>query len=315
MGRQVTVFGGSGFVGRSLVRLLARRGWTVRVAVRRPGQARDLQPLGDVGQIVAVPCRVQDPALVREALAGADGVVNLTGILYEKGSQTFDAIHRDGAATIARAAAEAGVGRLVQMSALGAAADSPSRYAQSKAAGEAAVKEAFPGACIVRPSVVFGPGDSFFNRFAAMALISPCLPLIGGGRTRFQPVFVGDVAQAIVACLEDPAQAGKTFELGGPQAYGFRELLELLLREIGRRRLLLNLPVGLALFQAAFLELLPDPPLTRDQVRLLGRDSVVGEGALGLADLGVEARSIELILPDYISCYRVGGPYRDNLPT
>ena len=314
MARVVTVFGGSGFIGRSVVRLLAREGWTIRVAVRRPREVQELQPLGGVGQIVAVPCRVQDPDLVRAAVAGADAVINLTGILHERGAQSFDAVHRDGAATIAQAAADAGAEALVQMSALGAAADSPSAYARSKAAGEAAVLQAFPMASIVRPSVVFGPDDSFFNRFAAMAQISAFLPLIDGGKTRFQPVFVVDVAQAIVACLVDSAHRGRIFELGGPKVYSFRELMVLLLKETKRRRFLLNIPAGLARFEARFLELLPVPPLTRDQVKLLERDSVVSEDALGLADLGIAATAVEVILPHYIDCYRAGGRYRDPRP-
>lgn len=305
----VTIFGGSGFIGCSLVRLLAKQGWLIRVAVRSPRDAHDLQPLGNVGQITAIPCRVQDPALVEAALAGADAAVNLTGILYERGRQTFDAVHVQGAANIAKAAAKLGVGRLVHMSALGADPQSDSAYARSKAAGEAAVREAYPAASIVRPSVVFGPGDGFFNRFAAMAQMSPVLPLIGGGTTRFQPVYVGDVAQAMATCLTQPGHEGETYELGGPRVYSFKELLELMLKETKRKRLLLPVPFGLAMMKAAFLEYLPVPPITRDQVKLLKSDSVVAAGAKGMEDLGVTATPVELVLPLYMDCFRIGGRY------
>jgi NADH dehydrogenase len=309
MTRLVTIFGGSGFIGRSLVQHLARRGWRVRVAVRRPGQARSLQPLGDVGQITPIPAKVQDPATVGAAIEGADAVVNLTGLLYEKGAQTFEAVHVQGAANIARVAAAAKVNALVQMSALGADAASTSSYASSKGRGEESVRQIFATASIVRPSIVFGPDDDFFNRFARMALISPALPLIGGGTTRFQPVFVGDVAEAIACCLSDPGTAGRTYELGGPGIYTFRELLTLMLREIGRRRLLVPISYDLATLQAALFEWLPVPPLTRDQVELLKHDNVVSEGALTLQDLGITPASLELILPTYMDCYRRGGRY------
>ncbi len=268
-----------------------------------------MQPLGDVGQITPIPAKVQDPATVGAAVEGADAVVNLTGLLYEKGAQTFEAVHVQGAANIARVAAAAKVNALVQMSALGADAASTSSYASSKGRGEASVRQIFATASIVRPSIVFGPDDDFFNRFARMALISPALPLIGGGTTRFQPVFVGDVAEAIACCLSDPGTAGRTYELGGPGIYTFRELLTLMLREIGRRRLLVPISYDLATLQAALLEWLPVPPLTRDQVELLKHDNVVSEGALTLQDLGITPASLELILPTYMDCYRRGGRY------
>jgi NADH dehydrogenase len=305
----VTIFGGSGFIGRSLVQHLARRGWRIRVAVRRPAQARSLQPLGDVGQITPIPAKVQDTATVDAAGDGADAVVNLTGLLYEKGAQTFEAVHVQGAANIARAAAAAKVDALVQMSALGADAASTSTYASSKGRGEASVRQIFSPAAIVRPSIVFGPDDDFFNRFARMALISPALPLIGGGATRFQPVFVGDVAEAITRCLSNPGTAGRTYELGGPGVYTFRELLVLMLKEIDRRRLLVPISYDLAALQAALLEWLPVPPLTRDQVELLKHDNVVNEEAMTLQDLGLTPTSLELILPTYMDCYRRGGRY------
>jgi NADH dehydrogenase len=309
MARLVTIFGGSGFIGRSLVQHLARRDWRIRVAVRRPGQARSLQPLGDAGQITPIPAKVQDPATVRAAVAGADAVVNLTGLLYEKGTQTFEAVHVQGAADVARAAAEANVRALVQMSALGADAGSPSAYASSKGRGEASVRQLFAPATVVRPSVVFGPDDEFLNRFARLALISPLLPLIGGGSTRFQPVFVGDVAEAIARCLSERDTQGRTYELGGPAVYTFRELLTMMLREIGRRRLLVPVSYDLAALPAALLELLPVPPLTRDQVTLLRYDNVVSADALRLEDLGIMATALELILPTYMDCYRRGGRY------
>jgi NADH dehydrogenase len=311
--RVITVFGGSGFIGRHLIGRLAKRGWVVRVAVRRPSQATFLKPMGDVGQITPVRAPVQDPVAVEAAVAGAGAVVNLVGILYERGKQTFAGVHARGAQTVAAAAAAAGVERLVQLSAIGADRHGRAEYARSKGAGEAAVKTAFPGATILRPSIVFGPEDAFFNRFAALARLSPALPLIGGGTTRFQPVYVGDVADAIAECVGDPARAGLTYELGGPRVYSFKELMELLLREIRRRRLLVPWPFALAEFQAVFLELLPVPPLTRDQVRMLRRDNVVAEGALTLSDLGIAATALEVILPTYLDRYRPGG--RFNQPS
>jgi NADH dehydrogenase len=312
-GGVVTVFGGSGFLGRYVVQRLARAGWTIRVAVRHPGRANFLKPLGDIGQIVPLCVPVQDPAAVAAALHGATAAVNLTGILFQRGRQRFDSVHSEGAGTIARAAAEAGVQSLVHVSAIGADPESEAHYARSKAAGEAAVREAFPEAAILRPSVVFGPEDDFFNRFAEMARFSPALPLIGGGQTRFQPVYVGDVAQAAVKALTDPACRGKTYELGGPRSYSFKELLQLLLKTTARRRALVNLPFGLARLQATFLERLPVPPLTRDQVALLRHDNVVGAGALTLADLGIEATAVEAVIPGYLDKFRAGGRFNQQL--
>lgn len=307
--RVVTVFGGSGFIGRYVVKRLAQQGWTVRVAVRRPSAAAFLKTLGDVGQITPMRAPLQDEKAIKAAVAGADGVINLVGLLYQKGRQRFDAVHHLGARKIAEAAAEAGVARLVQMSAIGADPVSPADYARTKAAGEEAVRKAFPGAAVVRPSIVFGPEDGFFNLFASLARISPVLPLIGGGKTRFQPVYVGDVADAVVKCLTDPDCAGKTYELGGPQVYSFKQLLELLLREIGRRRLLVPLPFWVASLEATFLELAPVPLLTRDQVRLLRRDNLVAPDALTLADLGIQPTAVEVILPTYLDRYRPHGRF------
>ena len=310
--RVVTVFGGSGFIGRHLIGRLAKQGWVVRVAVRRPSHAGYLKPMGDVGQITPIRAPLQDPIAVESAVAGADAAINLVGILYERGRQNFTALHARGAQTVAAAAAAAGVERLVQVSALGADLHATADYARSKGAGEAAVRTAFPGAVILRPSVAFGPEDGFFNRFAQIARISPFLPLIGGGHTRFQPVYVGDVAEAIAKAVLDPACAGRTYELGGPHVYSFKELMELLLREIHRRRLLVPWPFALAEMQAMFFELLPVPPLTRDQVRLLRNDSVVSEGALTLADLGITPTSVEVILPTYLDRYRPSGRFHQS---
>jgi len=251
--RVVTVFGGSGFIGRYLVQRLARQGWIIRVAVRHPQSALFLKPCGDVGQIVPLAASLQCEESIAAAVEGATAVVNLVGILYERGRQTFRTVHVEGAERVARAAAAAGAGRLVHMSALGADSASPSAYARTKAEGERLVLASFPGASVIRPSIVFGPEDAFFNRFARLARFLPALPLIGGGRTRFQPVYVGNVADAMVAVLADPASAGITYELGGPRIYTFRELMEILLREIGRRRLLLPLPFWMARLQAVFL--------------------------------------------------------------
>ncbi|WP_193368907.1 complex I NDUFA9 subunit family protein [Pelagibius marinus] len=308
----VTVFGGSGFLGRYVVQRLAREGWMVRVAVRHPGRAAFLKPLGDVGQITPLCVPLQDPAAVAAALDGADAAINLTGILFERGRQKFQAVHAEGAKAIAAAAAAAGCEALVHVSAIGAGPEAPAAYARSKGEGEAAVRAAFPEAVILRPSVVFGPEDGFFNRFAEMARFSPVLPLIGGGKTRFQPVYVGDVARAVTTALSDPACRGKVYELGGPRTYSFKQLLELMLKTIRRKRVLVNLPFGLARLEATFLELLPVPPLTRDQVTLLQRDNVVTPGALTLADLGIEATAPEAVIPGYLDKYRPGGRYNQS---
>lgn len=305
----VTIFGGSGFVGRHVVRRLARLGCVVRVAVRRPSRAQFLKPMGDVGQIAPIRCDVTDDADVAEAVAGADAVINLVGILYEKGKIGFQAVHADAADRVARAAAKAGVARYVHMSALGAEEGAAAKYAASKAEGEARVRAAFPSAMIVRPSVVFGPQDGFFNLFAGLARFSPVLPLIGGGHTRFQPVYVGDVAEAIVKGLTEKATAGKTFELGGPRVYTFKELMRLLLAQIKRRRLLLPIPWPLAEAQAAVLQLLPKPLLTPDQVTLLRKDNVCSGAFPGLKELGIEPTAAEVILPSYMDMYRPGGRF------
>jgi NADH dehydrogenase len=309
----VTVFGGSGFLGRHLVRALARRGYRIRVGVRRPDLAGPLQPLGRTGQIQAVQANVRYPASVAAAVRDAAVVINLTGILFERGRQSFAAMHVEGAATVAQAAAGVGA-RMVQVSALGADADSPSLYARTKAEGEAAVRAAVPAAVIVRPSVLFGPEDDFFNRFASLARFVPALPLIGGGGTRFQPVFVGDVAEALARAVEGRAQAGATYELGGPEVKTFRELMEYVLTTIERRRLLVSLPFALARLNAAVLQFLPKPLLTPDQVKLLMRDNIVSAEAeqdgRTLRGLGLEPTAIEAIVPNYLWRFRKTGQFR-----
>jgi len=307
--RVATIFGGSGFIGRHLIRRLAKQGWVLRIAVRHPARAGFLKPLGDVGQITPIRAPLQDKVAVEAALRGATAAVNLVGVLYERGAQSFAAVHAHGAQGIAAAAAAAGVDYLVHVSAIGADLRAEAEYARSKGAGEAAVKTVFPRATILRPSIVFGPEDDFFNRFAAMARLAPALPLIGGGQTKFQPVYVGDVAAAIAACLESARHQGRCYELGGPSVYSFAELMTLMLREIRRRRLLVPLPFALAEIMARPLELLPVPPLTRDQVRLLRRDNVVADGALSFADLGISPTSVEAILPTYLDRYRPHGRF------
>ena len=311
----VTVFGGSGFIGAQVVRALAKRGYRVRAAMRNPGRGYRLQMLGDVGQIQVAQANVRMPASVARALEGAEACVNLVGVLYESGRQKFQSLHAMGAQNVAEAAAAAGISRFVQVSAIGADANGASKYARTKAAGEAAVREVLPGATILRPSIVFGLEDHFFNRFASMAARSPVLPLIGGGTSQFQPVFVGDVAAAVAGALADPAAAGGLYELGGPAVYSFKALMQLVLRETGRKALLVPVPVPLAKIIGAVGDLqaaLPipiAPPLTTDQVAQLGVDNVVTPGAKGLADLGIEPTLPEAILASYLFRYRKGGQY------
>ena len=306
---RAAVLGGSGFIGRYIVSRLAERGALIAVGCRRAEEAKFLKPMGGVGQIATVNVGLGDADLLPAFLAGNEAVVNCVGILRESRRQTFELVHHTGPARLARLAREAGVGRLIHISAIGADSRSPSAYARTKAAGERAVSDAFPTATILRPSVVFGAEDQFFNRFAAMAMISPALPLIGGGETRFQPVYVGDVADAALACLDDPATAGRTYELGGPKVYGLRELLELVLGEIRRKRRLIDLPFGLAGTLARLMAVLPNPPLTPDQVELLRADNIVGAGALGLASLGIAPTAVEAVLPTYLDRFRRGGWY------
>lgn len=305
----VAVFGGSGFLGRHIVRALAREGWRVRVGVRHPNTANFLRPMGRVGQIQIVKANLLKSDDVALMMREAHAAINLVGILFERGAQRFRTIHSEAAAAVARVAVEHGVGRLIHFSALGASTESLSLYARSKAEGEERVRAGFPGATIMRPSVVFGPEDEFFNRFAGLARMSPVLPLIGGGHTLFQPVYAGDVAQATLNALGNPRAESQVYELGGPEVMSLKEVMQLVLRETRRRRLLMNLPFGLAKFQAAVLGLLPKPPLTIDQVRLLQSDNVVAPDAAGLAELGVTPTTVEAIVPAYLWRFRKAGEF------
>ena len=321
MDRLVTVFGGSGFVGRYVVRALAKDGWRIRVAIRRPTLAPELMVMGEVGQIELTQANIRFPDSVARTLLGAEAVVNLVGVLYEAGRQGYEALHSSAPRSMAEQAAAAGVRRFVQVSAIGADPNSPSKYAQSKAAGEAAVRAAIAQAVVVRPSIVFGPEDAFFNRFAGLAAMSPVLPLIGGGTTRFQPIYAGDVGAAVAATLSKAEAAGRTYEIGGPGVYTFRELMEITLREIHKRRALLPIPIPIARvmgrggdLQARFLSILP-PQITTDQVALLQRDNVAQAGLPGLEALGVTPTPLEAVLPGYLWKYRRGGQFADPVPT
>ena len=320
--RLVTVFGGSGFVGRYVAKALAEHGWRVRIASRRPNLAFALQPSGKVGQINAVQANLRYPDSVARAVRDADAVVNLVGLLAQGGRQTFAALHADGVRTVADATAAAGIERFVQMSALGADPASPAEYGRTKAAGEAAALRAIPAAVIVRPSVIFGPEDQFFNRFAAMARVLPALPLIGGGHTLLQPVFVGDVAEAIAIAVDGNASPGTTYELGGPDISSFADIMRFVLETTGRRRALLPLPFPAArtmarvteLAKSASLGLLPAMfDMTRDQVELLKGDNVVSKSAetdgRTLQGLGIRPESFESFVPRYLSRFRKTGQY------
>lgn len=308
----VTVFGGSGFLGRHVVRALAKRGYRVRVAVRNPNLANFLQPLGNVGQIQAVEANLRVRSSVDRAVVGASHVINLVGILFESGRQTFDAVQDFGARAVAEAARGVGAG-LTHVSAIGANADSEADYARTKALGEKAVHETLPSAVIYRPSIIFGPEDAFFNRFANMARFSPFLPLLGGGETKLQPVFVGDVAEAIARSVDDRVERGKIYELGGPQVLTFRQCMEEMLETIERKRFFVPVPWWLARLQGKVLGFLPNPPLTEDQVILLQTDNVVSESAKSahrtLEGLGIAPVSVASELPGYLWRYRVAGQF------
>ena len=310
----VTVFGGSGFLGRNVVRALCKRDYRVRVAVRRPELAGHLQPLGKVGQIHAVQANLRYPASVEAAMRDSHIAINLVGILTEGGAQTFDAVQGAGAGAVAQAAAAAGA-RMVHVSAIGADENSESRYARAKAAGEKAVLSAIPSATIMRPSVVFGPEDQFTNRFAALARMSPVLPLIGGGLTKLQPVYVGDVATAVADAVDGNAKPGATYELGGPEVLTMREIIEVILATVERQRMLVSLPFGLAKFKALFLQFAPGAlKLTPDQVTLLQSDNVVSDAAkaagLTLEGLGIASDSLEAIAPQYLWRFRAMGQFQ-----
>jgi uncharacterized protein YbjT (DUF2867 family) len=315
MSKLVTIFGGSGFVGRYIARRMAKEGWRVRVAVRRPNEAIFVRPYGAVGQVEPILANIRDDASVAAAIAGADAVVNCVGVLTERGKNGFEAVQTEGAARIARLSAEAGVGQLVHLSAIGADAESDSDYARSKAEGEAAVQAHFPGALILRPSVIFGTEDEFFNRFAKMTKLGPVLPLVGGN-SRFQPVYVDDVAKAAVAGVLGQAEAG-IYELGGPDVETLHDLMVKMLGVIRRRRLIVNLPFwvgsvmafGFGAMQALTVGLIHNGVLTRDQVRQLRRDNVVSDGTKGFADLGIDATDMDAVLAEYLWVYRPGGQY------
>jgi NADH dehydrogenase len=312
MQQVATVFGGSGFIGRQVVRRLARAGYAVRVAVRDAESAHRLWTQGNLGQVVSLAVPITQEAAVARALQGAAVAVNLVGILAERREGDFRRIQAEGAGRVARLAAAAGVRRLVHVSALGADPASPSLYARTKAEGEAAVRAAFPEATILRPSVVFGEGDGFLNRFAAMAAAIPVvMPVVAGG-TRFQPVHVEDLADAVMAAIAKPAAAGLTYEIGGPRAMTMRQVLDLVLQATGRRRRLVAVPPGLIRFQARIAERLPNPPITRDQLLLLQRDNVVTEGMPGLDALGIAPRSPDAMATQILARFRVGGTRRQE---
>lgn len=321
-GKLAVVFGGSGFVGRNVVRELAKRGWRVRAAVRRPHHAQFLRPMGAVGQIQLFQANVRHRPSVDRAIEGADAVINLVGILHQEGAQSFSRVQSFGAAAIAEAAARQGVKSFIHVSAIGADAESDSLYARSKGEAERAVREAVPSATILRPSVVFGPEDKFFNKFASLMTMVPAflpLPLLfGGGATKFQPVYVDDVADAVCAALEKKEAAGRTYELGGPRVYTFRQLLEFVLAETGHHRILLPVPFALGPafgFAGELIGAVPffAPPITRDQIKLLKRNNIVGEGANTLADLGIEPRTVEAIVPGYLVRFRKYGQFAEKL--
>lgn len=313
----ITVFGGSGFVGRHVVRALAKAGYRVRVATRRPHLAQDLRVMGVVGQVQLVQANIRVPSSVERAVEGASGVVNLVGVLAEAGRQSFSGLHAIGAKTIAEAAAAAGIDKLIQVSAIGASAESDSKYAQSKAAGEASVLAAVPSATILRPSIIFGTDDGFFNMFGSIARFVPALPLFGGGKSRFQPVFAGDVGSAVLAAYQSDAASGETYELGGPATYSFKELMEFTLEHTARPRFLVPLPFSIGQMIAMFAEMaaiLPFVPsyLTQDQLKQLRSDNVVSEGARTLEDLGIEGETMEAIVPGYLARYRRYGQFHES---
>lgn len=314
MSKLVTIYGGSGFVGRYIARRLAKQGWRVRVAVRRPNEALFVKPYGTPGQVEPVLCNIRDDESVRAVMQGADAVVNCVGILAESGKNRFGAVQAEGPARVARIAAEHGITRMVQISAIGADAESDSLYARTKAQGEAAVQQHMPEAVILRPSIVFGAEDQFFNRFARMAQLGPVLPVVGAD-TLFQPVYVDDVAQAAVLAVEGEAAPG-IYELGGPEVARFRDLMVLMLQTIQRRRMIVNIPFPLAMAMGFGFDMLNKVTLglvpaqiTRDQVRNLKRDNVVDQGARGFAELGISPMPMESVLPDYLWPYRNSGQY------
>ena len=313
--KQVTVFGGSGFIGRAIVRALAPQGYLIRVACRRIELAEPLKTAGDVGQITLMRTNLRMPDSVAIAVKGSDAVINAAGIPFQRGRQRYRAVHVEGARTIAEAARAAGVPRLVHMSGIGAESrSSKNRFIQSKVEAEDAIIAAFESATILRPSVVFGPDDAMFNRLAKIAAQAPFMPVVGNGRAKVQPVFAGDVGAAAAAVLARPETAKSVFELGGPKVYTYREIAALTLREIRRDKPIIGVPVGLMKIAGWFAEFLPVPPLTHDQVDLLTTDNVVRGGAKTLADLGIVPTAVEVILPTYLDRFRVGGRYNQHAP-
>jgi NADH dehydrogenase len=308
-GKIATVFGGTGFIGRYVIQSLAREGYTIRVPTRFTADAGYLRTYGVVGQINPIALSLHDHASIIKAVEGSDIVVNLLGALAPTRRESFEFLQAEVPGRIARAAAATGARAMVHISAIGADKASKSAYAASKAHGEDLVRAAFPQATILRPSIVFGPEDEFFNRFAAMAQIAPALPLIGGGKTRFQPVYVADVAEAVAACVKNGEAAGKTYDLAGPEIYTFRQLMELMLGMIGLKRMLVSIPFGIAEIQGRLLELLPGKLLTRDQVTLLKRDNVAEPGMPGLNDLGITPTALEIVLPSYMDRFCKGGRF------
>jgi len=308
---RATIFGGSGFIGRQIVKRLAQRGIVVRAAVRDPENALFLKPMGQVGQIAPVGADIRSEKAVTAAVAGVDLVINAVSLGAQTRRNRFADVHVQGAKRVARLAAAAGVKRLIHISGIGSDPHSDSAYVAARGHGDRVVREAFPAATLLKPSVVFGPGDYFFSTFAAMARLSPALPLFGGGTARVQPVYVGDVADAAMKALDDAASAGQNFELGGPTVYTYRELMTLLLQTVERKRLLVNVPERIALIMAAFASLVPGKPLTRDMVKLAVVDNVVATGAKGLTDLGIAPTTVEVILPTYMDRYRKSGRWRN----
>lgn len=313
--KQVTVFGGSGFVGRAIVRALAQEGYQVRIACRRIELAERIKTAGDLGQITLMRTNLRNPASVAAAIAGSQAVVNASGIAFQRGRQSYQTVHVDGSRAIAEAARAAGVQRLVHMSGIGAdQRNSTNKYIRSKVDAEDAIVAGFPDATILRPSVIFGPEDVMFNRMGQIAKQAPFLPVVGDGSAKVQPVFVGDVGAAVAAVLERPGTARTVFELGGPRVYTYREIAGLVLRETDRQKRIVGVPAGLMKIAGFFAEFLPVPPLTHDQVDLLVTDNVTRPGAPGLAALGIAPTAPEAILPMYLDRYRVGGRYNLHAP-
>ncbi len=312
----ITVFGGSGFLGKYVIRELVKEGWRIRVPVRRPHTAQELKVIGNVGQVQLVQANLRYEDSVKQAVAGSDAVINLVALLFEEGKQSFESLHVQGAATLAKAAAAQGISNFVQVSAIGADAESDSDYSRTKAEGEQAVRAAIPTADIMRPSIIFGAEDQFFNRFAAMAQLAPALPLLGGGDTVFQPVYVGDVAQAIAKAVSK-GSSSKTYELGGPRSYTFKELMQFMLETIDRKRFLVPVPWAAANMMGALGEIsgmapFVKPFLTRDQVKNLKVDNVVADDALGFEDLDIRLETIEAIVPTYLARFRKYGQFHEK---